>query len=76
MNFRSFGPDEIIFSIQDFQRVTHSEQKTKAFCTLFDLYTSCENVANSIFEILASEPARHDENRPSYDFPNMTQLNF
>ena len=31
MIFRSFGSDEIIFSIQDFRCVMHSEQKTKAF---------------------------------------------
>ena len=62
MNFRSFGPNEIIFSIQDFQRVTHSKQKTKAFWIPFELNTFCENVANSICEILAPEPARYDAN--------------
>ena len=72
MNFQSFGPAEIIFCIQDFQRVTHSEQKTKAFWIPFELNTFCESVANSICEILAPEPARYDENQPSYDFLNMT----
>ena len=57
-------------------RHTHSEQKTKAFWIPFELNTFYENVVNSICEILAPEPARYDENRPSYDFLNMTQINF
>ena len=57
-------------------RHTHSEQTTKAFWIPFEHNTSYENLANSICEILALEPARYDENRSSYDFLNMTQINF
>ena len=57
-------------------RHAHSGKKTKAFWIPLKLDISCESIANSIFEILAPEPAQYDENRPSYDSLNMTQINF